>query len=70
MYSTSFSTLLYCEHDLNFKYLCVRKTPPEFDGNRSFSVLSKHNSLQINTFIFSKNLHNPEIPGSNPGLAT
>jgi hypothetical protein len=32
--------------------------------------LSKNNALQINTFIFSKNLHNPEVPGSNPGLAT
>ena len=34
------------------------------------SVLLKHNALQINTFIFSKNIHNPEVPGSNPGLAT
>jgi hypothetical protein len=24
----------------------------------------------MNGFIFSKNLHNPEVPGSNPGLAT
>jgi hypothetical protein len=32
--------------------------------------LLKHNALQINAFIFSKNLHNPEVPGSNPGLAT
>jgi hypothetical protein len=32
--------------------------------------LSKHNPLQINAFIFSKNLHNREVPGSNPGLAT
>jgi hypothetical protein len=31
--------------------------------------LSKCNSLQIKAFIFSKNLHNPEVPGSNPGLA-
>ena len=51
-------------------FLCVRKTPPEFDWNRSFSVLGKHNTLQINAFIFLKNLHNPEVPGSNPGLAT
>ena len=50
--------------------LCVRKTPPEFGSNRLFSVLSKRNALQINAFIFSKNLHNPEVPGSNPGLAT
>ena len=54
----------------NLNNLCVRKTPPEFGPNRSFSVLSKHNTLQINAFIFSKNLHNPEVPGSNPGLAT
>ncbi len=46
------------------------KTPPEFGQNRLFSVLSKHNTLKINAFIFSKNLHNPEVPGSNPGLAT
>ena len=50
--------------------LCVRKTPPEFDRNRLFSVFPKHNLLQINAFIFSKNLHNPEVPGSNPGLDT
>ena len=50
--------------------LCVMKTPPEFGSNRSISVLSKHNPLQINAFIFLKNLHNPEVPGSNPGLAT
>ena len=50
--------------------LCVRKTPPEIGPNRLFSVLSKRNALQINAFIFSKNLHNPEVPGSNPGLAT
>ena len=49
---------------------CVRNTPPKIGPNRSFSVLWKHNALQINTFIFSKNLHNPEVPGSNPGLAT
>ena len=48
----------------------MRKTPPEFGSNRSFSVLWKHNSLITNAFIFSKNLHNPEVPGSNPGLAT
>ena len=48
----------------------MRKTPPEIGQNRLISVLSKHNSLQINTFIFLKNLHNPEVPGSNPGLAT
>ena len=47
----------------NLNNLCVRKTPPEFGPNRSFSVLSKHNTLQINAFIFSKNLHNPEVPG-------
>jgi hypothetical protein len=34
------------------------------------SVLLKHNALQINTFIFSKNIHNPEVSGSNPDLAT
>ena len=50
--------------------LCVRKTPPEFDWNRLFSVLWKHNALEINASVFSKNLHNPEVPGSNPGLAT
>jgi len=38
--------------------VCVRKTPPEFDWNRSFSVLPKHDSVQINIFIFSKNIHN------------
>jgi hypothetical protein len=48
----------------------VRKTPPEFGQNRLISVLLKHNPLQINAFIFSKNLHNPEVSGSNPGLAT
>ncbi len=26
--------------------------------------------LYLNAFIFTKNLHNPEVPGSNPGLAT
>ena len=46
------------------------KTPPEIGQNRLISVLSKRNTLQINAFIFSKNLHNPEVPGSNPGLAT
>jgi hypothetical protein len=46
------------------------KDPPELGPNRLISVLSKHNALQINAFIFSKNLHNPEVPGSNPGLAT
>ena len=51
-------------------FLCVRKTPPQIGPNRLFSVLWKHNALQINAFIFSKNLHNPEVPGSNPGLAT
>ena len=51
-------------------YPCVRKTPPEFGQNSLISVLRKHNPLQINAFILSKNLHNPEVPGSNPGLAT
>lgn len=55
---------------LNNKMCCVRKTPPEFGPNRLFSVFLKHNALQINAYIFSKNLHNPEDPGSNPGLAT
>ena len=50
--------------------LCVRKTPPKIGPNRLILVLWKHNTLQINAFIFSKNLHNPEVPGSNPGLAT
>ncbi len=50
--------------------LCVRKTPPEFGPNRLISVLSKHNSLQINAFICSKNLHNPEVTSSNLVLAT
>ena len=53
-----------------FETHCVRKTPPEFDLNRLISVFLQHNPLQINAFIFSKNLHNPEVPGSNPGLAT
>jgi hypothetical protein len=48
----------------------VRNTPPEFGPNRLISVLSKHNSLQINAFIFSKNLHNPEVTSSNLVLAT
>jgi len=48
----------------------VRKKPLEIGQNRLISVLSKCNYLQINAFIFSKNLHNPEVPGSNPGLAT
>jgi hypothetical protein len=34
------------------------------------SVSPKHNALQINAFIFLKNLHNPEVSGSNPDLAT
>jgi hypothetical protein len=34
------------------------------------SVLSKHNTLQINAFIFLKNLHNPEVTSSNLVLAT
>ena len=34
-----------------------------------FSVLWKHNYLQINVFIFSKNLHNPEVTSSSPILA-
>jgi hypothetical protein len=46
------------------------KTPPEIGQNRLISVLSKRNTLQINTFIFSKNLHNPEAMGSSPILAT
>jgi hypothetical protein len=50
--------------------LCVRKTPPEFGQNRLISVLPKHNLLQINAFIFSKNLHNPEVTSSNLVLAT
>ena len=54
----------------NLNNLCVRKTPTQIGPNRSFSVLGKHNPLQINAFIFLKNLHNPEVPGSNPGLAT
>ena len=54
----------------NLNNPCVRKTPPEFGPNRLISVFPKCNSLQINIFIFSKNLHNPEVPGSNPGLAT
>ncbi len=36
------------------------KTPPEIGSNRSFSVLSKYKTLQINAFIFSKNLHSDE----------
>ena len=43
--------------------LCVRKTPLKIGQNRLFSVLLKHNTLQINAFIFTKNLHNPEVPG-------
>jgi hypothetical protein len=50
--------------------LCVRKTPPKIGPDCLISVLSNHKILQINAFIFSKNLHNPEVPGSNPGLAT
>ncbi len=48
----------------------MRKIPPGFDWNRSFSVLWKHNTLQINAFIFSENLHNPEVTSSNLVLAT
>ena len=65
----NFILILYNLID-NLNTLCVRKTPPEFGPNRSFSVFPKHNYLQINAFILSKNLHNPEVPGSNPGLAT
>jgi len=41
----------------------VRKKTPEIGPNRLILVLPKHNYLQINAFIFLKNLHNPEVPG-------
>jgi len=32
------------------------KNPTQIDPNRLISVLSKHNEVKINAFIFSKNI--------------
>ena len=40
MYSTSFGPLFSSEHALNFKFLCVPKTPPQINLTHYISILS------------------------------
>ena len=49
--------------------VCYEKLLSDWLKSVDFDFL-KHNKLQINALIFSINIHNPEVSGSNPDFAT